>query len=330
MLVRRLAGLACLVAACALATVALPGVTSAALPPAPPAPTGAGGHPFPITSGADAATEPAAAARTQLEVPLTGRQDIPKNAMIVAFYGYPGFPQMGALGAYEPDEAARAARKAAAQYDALNGPASVVPALHLIAAVAQASPQADGSYLTRLDPETIERYVEVARRQGILLFLDVQIGWADPLTEVQALAPYLAEPFVHLALDPEFATADSGVAPGAVIGTLGAADVNRVQYYLARYVRAHDLSPKVLVVHQFMEYMLEDTEDYARLPEVELTIDMDGFGGVEAKLSKYEAYALGSYSERPALKLFYDWDTPLLSPADVLKLKHPPRIVIYQ
>jgi hypothetical protein len=79
-----------------------------------------------------------------------------------------------------------------------------------------------------------------------------------------------------------------------------------------------------------MEYMLEDTADYDRLPEVELTIDMDGFGGIEAKLSKYEAYALGSYSERPALKLFFDWDTPLLTPADVLKLRRPPRLVIYQ
>ncbi|MEZ4502067.1 MAG: hypothetical protein R3C39_05545 [Dehalococcoidia bacterium] len=330
MLVRRRTGLASLVAACVLAAVALPGVTSAALPPAPPAPTDSGGHPFPITTGADAATEPIAASRTQLEVPLSGRQSIPTNAMIVAFYGYPGFPQMGALGAYEPDEAAIAARRAAAEYDELNGLAPVVPALHLIAAVAHPTPQENGTYLSRLEPETIERYVEVARRHGILLFLDVQIGWADPLDEVRALAPYLAEPFVHLALDPEFATAGSGAAPGQVIGTLPAEDVNRVQDYLARFVREHELPPKVLVVHQFMEYMLENTDEYDAHPEVEITIDMDGFGGVEAKLSKYEAYALGSYSERPALKLFYEWDTPLLMPADILQLRHPPRMVIYQ
>jgi hypothetical protein len=250
--------------------------------------------------------------------------------MIVSLYGYPGFAEMGLLGASEPDDAARRAADLAAEYDALNGPARAIPALHLIVAVAHPTPQADGSYLGRLEPEVVEQYVEAARRHGLLLFLDVQVGWADPVAEVRRLERYLEEPFVHLALDPEFATVDSGAAPGTVIGTLGARDLNRVQRQLARLVRRHDLSPKLLVVHQFTDGMLTETDHYEGHPEVEVTVDMDGFGGTWAKLSKYDRYSLGSYSERPALKLFYDWDIPVLTPAEVMALKRPPGLVIYQ
>ena len=314
----------------ALAAVALPGATSAAFAPVPPPPSEGTGHPLPVTLGDTAAGEVIAAARTPLEVPLTGLEALPPGAMVVSFYGYPGYPVMGRLGDYDPDGAARAVTAVAAEYDALNGVARAVPALHLIVGVAHPTPQQDGSYLSRLEPAVIESYVEAARRHGILLFLDVQVGWADPVAEVRQLERYLEEPFVHLALDPEFATGGSRAVPGTIIGTMGADDLNRVQRQLARLVRRHDLSPKLLVVHQFLDAMVTETEDFERHPEVEVTIDMDGFGGAQAKLSKYDRYSLGSYSERPALKLFYDWDVPLLTPADVMALARPPGLVIYQ
>ena len=103
----------------------------------------------------------------------------------------------------------------------------MVPAFHLITAVAQRDPQADGSYLRRLDDPGIAAYVEASHEHG-LLFLDIQVGWSNPLAEVQLLAPFLAEPFVHLAFDPEFATASLGVAPGQLFGRLEAEQVNAV------------------------------------------------------------------------------------------------------
>jgi hypothetical protein len=57
---------------------------------------------------------------------------------------------------------------------------------------------------------------------------------------------------------------------------------------------------------------------------------MDGWGGRAAKLSNYDEYALASYSERPGIKLFYQWDEPLMSPEELLALPTPPAFVIYQ
>ncbi|MEE8422561.1 MAG: hypothetical protein V3S31_07270, partial [Dehalococcoidia bacterium] len=176
----------------------------------------------------------------------------------------------------------------------------------------------------------LDRWVELARERGLLLIVDIQIGWADPLEEVERLAGVLAKPFVHVALDAEWATRASGRAPGEVIGTLAAADVNAVQRYLAGIVQRYNLPPKALILHQFRGFMLTDTETYLDVSEVEIVIDMDGFGSPWAKLTNYEEFSLASYAERPAIKLFFDWDTPLMSPERIQGLAAPPDLVIYQ
>jgi hypothetical protein len=253
-----------------------------------------------------------------------------EDAMVVSFYGHPDSTYMGELGFYTPVEAARAVRRVADQYAALAPGRRVLPALHLIVDTAQPLPQADGQYLLRMPLERIEGYVEAARAEGALLFLDLQLGWSDPLTSVRRLEPFLAEPFVHLALDPEFATKPMGRVPGEVIGTLDAGSVNEVQHYLAGLVREHRLPRKVLVLHQFLDTMLAGTSLYHDVPEVEITVDMDGFGPDTVKAVKYGWYALADYSERAAIKLFYHWDAPLMSPADILALDRAPDYVIYQ
>jgi hypothetical protein len=252
------------------------------------------------------------------------------GAQVVSFYGFPGIPSMGALGSHSPAAAIEAVRELAAEYDALNGDLDVIPAVHPIVAVAQPVPLADGSYLGRMHPDTISSYVEAARDANALVFLDIQIGWSDPLAEVKRLEPFLTEPFVHIALDPEFSTAARGVAPGQVIGSLDAARVNEVQAYLAGLVRERGLPPKVIVLHQFDVGMLNDPDEYTAHDEVEILIDMDGFGGVGIKTRHYTWYALASYAERPGIKLFFNWDTPLMSPAAVMGLPTPPALVIYQ
>jgi hypothetical protein len=253
-----------------------------------------------------------------------------ERAQVVSFYGYPGFPVMGELGAHTPRNAVTLVSRVAAEYDALNGSREVIPALHLIVAVAQRYSGNDGLYLTRMEPELLSEYVEAAREGGVLLFLDIQVGWSDVLLEVGWLAEALREPFVHLAIDPEFATLGRGAPPGVAIGSLEAAEVNAVQRYLARMVRLLDLPPKLLVLHQFLDHMLLDVDAYDDVAEVEIVIDMDGYGGDGAKLSKYDRYALSDYAERAAIKLFYHWDAPLLTPARLQALEHPPDLVIYQ
>lgn len=261
---------------------------------------------------------------------LPGNSSIFSGTQVISFYGFPGIPFMGALGLYSPAGAITAVSEIADQYDAVNGDLGVVPAVHPIVAVAQTSPNGDGSYLGRMDASVISGYVEAARASGALVFLDIQIGWADPLTEVQRLEPFLREPFVHLALDPEFATKIYGEVPGSVIGSLGASDVNRVQAYLAQLVREEGIPPKALVLHQFNGIMLLDPTAYHDVAEVEIVVDMDGFGGPEIKTRHYGFYALASYSEVPAIKLFFDWDVPLMSPATINSLSTAPGLVIYQ
>ncbi|MEZ4554051.1 MAG: hypothetical protein R3B59_09100 [Dehalococcoidia bacterium] len=133
-----------------------------------------------------------------------------ERSQVVTLYGYPGVPAMGDLGGYTPDEAAAEVRRLAWVYDALNGERGAVGALHVVVSVAHPAPLADGSYLSHLDPAVIAEYVEAARRNGVLLVLDTQLGMVDPVEEARRLEPFLVEPFVHLALDPEFAMRAKG------------------------------------------------------------------------------------------------------------------------
>ncbi len=261
--------------------------------------------------------------------PFTHRS-ILEEAQVVSFYGHPGVPLMGVLGHGDAAAVANEIAIWAARYDALNGPRSVIPAYHLITGVAQAYPTADGTWLYRLPPERISAYVESARERGMLLFLDVQIGWSDPLQEVQLLEQFLQEPFVHMALDPEFATESSGLRPGLAIGGIGAQEINAVQRYLATLTRDADIPPKILMVHQFTAHMIANRADIEAVDGVELSIDMDGFGGSALKLRHYNWFSLTAPSERPALKLFFDQDTPVMTPEQVQALDRPPDLIIYQ
>ncbi len=258
-------------------------------------------------------------------------QSVLADNQVVALYGYPGHPAQGLLGAYSAEDAAAEAQRRAAQYDALNGARGVVAAFEPIAVVGQADPGADGLYASRLPTATIQQYVDVAKAHGMLVILDLQLGWADPMTEVQRLEPFLALPFVHLALDPEYMTKARGEAPGQVIGSIDPATVNAVQAYLDGLVTAHDLPPKLLVVHQFLTSMIQPTPTaFADYAGVDVVIDMDGFGGEYAKLTKYATFSLASYAERAGIKLFVDWDTPLMPPSQIEALQPPPDLVIYQ
>ena len=249
---------------------------------------------------------------------------------VLEHYGHPNVAQMGILGAGAPEEAADGVAALAAAYDELNGERDVIPALHLITGVATSTPGPDGLHLRRLPGDRVRAWVRLAEERGQLIFLDVQVGWSDALEEVGALEEFLLEPHVHVALDPEFATRGLG-RPGAAIGRIGVDTVDRVQAYLAAIVREEGIPPKLLVLHQFLGRMLPGAASgYADHPEVEIVIDMDGYGSPPEKLVGYRLYALAAYSERPALKLFFLHDDPLMTPEEVQALDPPPALIIYQ
>ncbi len=250
--------------------------------------------------------------------PLDGQQ-------ILSYYGNPYTADMGILGELEPEALVQRLKAHAQLYDSLNGVRRVQPALHLVYATAQPEPEASGLYLLYVDEETVWDYIDCARENGLLIFLDLQIGRSDVESEVAKILPYLEQPHVHVALDPEFAMGEDKV-PGESIGSLDAADVNAAQALIQGFLRGRDLPDKVLIVHRFTWDMLTNAELIEDYPRVRLVIDMDGFGPSEIKRVKYGWFA--APAEYSGFKLFYRYDPDLMSEQEVLELE--PDVIIYQ
>ncbi|MGH2588730.1 MAG: hypothetical protein ACRDJE_27710, partial [Dehalococcoidia bacterium] len=112
---------------------------------------------------------------------------------IVSFYGTPLAPGLAVLGRGSPEEMIGRLRAQADAYAALDPARPMQPALHLIYEIAQSEPGADGLYLGRTSDATVERYVALARENGLLLFLDLQLGRSTVEREIGIIARFLAE-----------------------------------------------------------------------------------------------------------------------------------------
>ncbi|MEA2412270.1 MAG: hypothetical protein QOC77_2831 [Thermoleophilaceae bacterium] len=280
------------------------------------------------SGGSPQNTKAAAAPEAPPQLPRGGRTIFPRFR-VVAYYGAPQDPQLGELGIGTPAHAARKLERQARPY--LAGGRRILPAFELISTVASGSPGVGGRYSSRLPRRVLDRYLKAARAARALLILDIQPGHAAFMDEVRALRPYLEQPDVSLALDPEWKVPD-GEVPGRVIGSTDAADVNMVSAYVSAIVRAHNLPQKLLVVHQFTNNMIGRKELLTQPPGVALTLNVDGFGDPPNKISKYDEFTRNPIARRfhPGFKLFYHEDTNLISPARVLRLRPRPEFVIYE
>ena len=267
-------------------------------------------------------------ARFAWEVAATGRPILPQHR-IVSYYGNPLSAGMGVLGELAPQQMLDRLRQQAAAYAAADPTRPVMPALELVAIVAQEQPGPGGLYRLRMEPGLIEQVAGWAERNGFLLILDVQPGRGSMVEEARSLLPYLKRPYVHLALDPEFAMGPDQ-RPGQVIGSLDAVSVNQVVELLSELVRVERLPPKVLVVHRFTERMVTNASAIEPRPGVQVVITMDGFGGPAIKRHHYEIFVRDEPVQFGGFKLFYRQDQPLLSPREVVELTPPPVVVIYQ
>ena len=226
---------------------------------------------------------------------------------VVAYYGNPLSPRMGVLGFPPPDQMLARLERTAVEWAKADTGHKVLPALHLIVTVAQGRPGAGGKHRLRMSDSLIQRVAGWAEQRGWLLFVDIQTGHSTVAAELEPLIPYLRRPYVHLALDPEFAMTRGGV-PGRRIGTLDAADVNLAIRRLAKLVTEEKLPPKVLVVHRFTRGMLTGTERIQLDPRVQVVIDMDGFGASWHKEYAYRHFILPYPVQYTGFKLFYKND----------------------
>lgn len=264
--------------------------------------------------------------------PLAGAV-LPFNR-IVAFYGNLYSTKMGVLGEYPRAQMLAKLKEEIAKWQAADTTVKVIPALHYIATTAQGSPGKGNKYRLRMPFKQIDSVLSMAKEINALVFIDVQVGLSNVQEEVPLFEQYFKMPNVHFGIDPEFSM-KGGQKPGSVIGTFDAADVNYVSNYLAKLVKENNLPPKILVVHRFTRAMVTNYKQIKLQPEVQVVMDMDGWGAQARKINTYKQFIYAEPVQFTGFKLFYknDYREPksrMMTPDEVLKLKPKPVYIQYQ
>jgi hypothetical protein len=258
------------------------------------------------------------------QLPLGGTTIFPAYR-VVAYYGTAGTAALGVLGEGSPDAVLPRLRKAARGFA---GGRRIQVAYELIASVALGSPGPDGTFSHMIDMAGIQRYVDQARRNKVLVILDLQPGRGNFLPQAKRLEKFLLQPHVGLALDPEWRM-PPGKVPGKTIGHVDSSEVNAVSAYVSGLVVRNRLPQKLFVLHQFRSSMLPDIQQIQRRPGLAMVQHVDGFG------TRSEKDATWDRLRRPqqfhmGYKLFYDEDIHRYGPADVLRFTPVPELISYQ
>lgn len=265
------------------------------------------------------------------DYPLPGAL-LPYNR-IVAFYGNLYSTRMGILGELPGDDMIKQLAEEADKWKKADTCMPVVPALHYIAVTAQGSPGKDRKYRLRMPGSEIDKIFSLAEKSHAIIFLDVQPGWSSLQEELPLLEKYLVRADVHLGIDPEYSM-KNGQVPCTAIGTFDAEDINYAISWLAGVVKEHHLPPKILIVHRFTQGMVTNYKQIRIQPEVQLVMNMDGFGGVAKKKDTYKYWISGQPVQFTGFKLFYKNDVitggHLMEPAEVLALYPQPVYIQYQ
>lgn len=245
---------------------------------------------------------------------------------LVAYYGTAGTGALGVLGETDPDTATRRLARAARPFIGRGERVQLV--YELIVTVADAYPGRGGDYSHDIPRRLVQRYIDAAHRHGALLLLDVQPGRSHFLTVARRWEWALRDPWVGLALDPEWRMGPRQV-PARVIGSVGAAEVNRTADWLAGLTRRHRLPQKLFVLHQFRTSMIRDIGTIRRHRELAMVQHVDGFGTPGQKLATFHA-VLRPRLLTPGFKLFYDEDRRLMSARAVRAIRPAVRFVSFQ
>jgi len=228
---------------------------------------------------------------------------------VIAFYGNYFSTRMGILGELPKDAMLQKLKSELARWAKADSSTPVMPALHYIATTAQQDAGRDGNYRLRMPHREIDRTLEYAKEINALVFIDIQVGLSISMK--------------------------GGQRPGTVIGTFDAADINYATEYLASLVRKHGLPPKILVVHRFTQGMVTNYRNIITRPEVQIVMDMDGWGEPAKKFNTYRSFIHREPVHFTGFKLFYKNDVKLpphrmLTPEELMTLKPRPIYIQYQ
>ncbi|GCF08192.1 hypothetical protein [Dictyobacter arantiisoli] len=272
---------------------------------------------------------------------------------IVAFYAIPGASATGP--AYQLDAGMLAHLKTqGAAYQALDPAHPVQLGIDLVASVPDGFPGPDNTYSHHLDPATIQQYIDFCQQNNLLLFLDLNFGWAPIMPEVNFFLPYLEKySFVHMAIDPEWMFPRHDGIPGYNLSNVRASDLNPIIKAVAAIPMAYHVPRKILIIHQYRpsgdllrtpfdagQAEIADKRNLISDQRVDTVIHVDSVGGypndhrdkiqqygqwVHDDMQSYHNFSYGGF------KLFYNIEarTGVMTPAEVLALNPAPMVVTY-
>ncbi|PHS40642.1 MAG: hypothetical protein COB07_03815 [Sulfurovum sp.] len=262
--------------------------------------------------------------------------------MIVALYGRPHVKTMGTLGQQSLSQTIQMAKEKAKLYEKAWGSGKhVTPGFDLIYEMATASPGKDGKYVITLSHKVLLEYITAAQKNGIVVFIDVQLGKKSPAQAVKPLLKYLKYDNVHIAVDPEFSVDNLNVRPGKKIGSITGQQINEVQHMMRDYIKANGIKEdKILLIHMFTQHMVTNKKAIKYTDRIHLAMHLDGHGSPALKIKTYN----GLYTDARAglvaggFKVFYKQDKPRMTPRQVLglekvsnkKVRDMPKIITYQ
>ena len=268
---------------------------------------------------------------------------LPSNHnMIVALYGRPHVKTMGTLGKQPLAQTIKMAKEKAKVYEKAWGTGKhVTPGFDLIYEMATASPGKNGKYVITLSHKVLLEYITEAQKNGIVVFIDVQLGKKSPAQAVKPLLKYLKYDNVHIAVDPEFSVDNLSVRPGKKIGSITGQQINEVQHMMRDYIKANGIKDdKILLIHMFTQHMVTNKKAIKYTDRVHLAMHLDGHGSPALKIKTYN----GLYTDTRAglvaggFKVFYKQDKPRMTPKQVLglesvsnhRVRDMPKIITYQ
>lgn len=306
------------------------GTTPAASPP------GATGVANPDQQAADPAGGPTVIDNSATVSEPANRVDPPsssavydREALYVALYGFPGSQRLGVLGEQDADAGVRRAQEVARPYEQFGR--RVVPTFEILASVASFEAGPDGDFSNEFGLSRFQAHLDAAAAAGIHVVFDLQTGRArfpDQAREYEALWRF---PHTSIALDPEWRVGPTERPGGGFIGSVDAAEVNETIDYIDALIRQHQLPPKMCIVHQFTPSMITNKEQIRGTENVQVVIQMDGFGSLELKRGSWGRTVadlpVGAFA---GWKNFYDEDQPTPTPAETMANEPTPHFVSYQ
>lgn len=249
---------------------------------------------------------------------------------IVAIYGTPNVPALGALGEQSMDDSIARAKGLVTNYQDFSTE-KILPAMEIITTVAAGTPTDNGDYSQEVDSNTLKPWIEAAQKAGVYVVLDLQPGRSDFLTQAKQYEQLLRYPNVGLALDPEWRLAP-GQVPLVQIGSVSIQEVNATADWLADVTRQQKLPQKLLLLHEFRLTMIADRDQLdTSHNELAYVIQMDGQGNQQVKQDTWRTITANPPANvRFGWKNFYHQDSPMLSPQETMAINPKPWYVSYQ